>query len=110
MLSSHGKEVRGSPKRRLDGHQSRTSSLDSEHHGGETENKKQAEENKENMDMDEYYSDQDSWNESVISGTSDSAVQLCLHTRKNKNRWSNDYYKHFYIHLHYTQLILKSKV
>lgn len=35
---------------------------------GEVENKKEAEENKENMRLDEYYSDQDSWNESVISG------------------------------------------
>lgn len=68
-LSFNSKEVRCSPKRRSDGHVSRTSSMDSEQQGGEMESKKVAEENKENMGLDEYYSDQDSWNESVISGT-----------------------------------------
>lgn len=69
-LSFNSKEVRCSPKRRSDGHVSRTPSMDNEHQGGEVESKKVAEENKENMGLDEYYSDQDSWNESVISGTS----------------------------------------
>lgn len=68
-LSFNSKEVRCSPKRRSDGHVSRTYSLESEQQGGEVEGKKVAEENKENMGLDEYYSDQDSWNESVISGT-----------------------------------------
>lgn len=68
-LSFNSKEVRCSPKRRSDGYVSRTSSMESEQQGGEVGSKKEAEENKENMGLDEYYSDQDSWNESVISGT-----------------------------------------
>lgn len=67
--SFHGKEVRSSPKRRSDGRLSRTSSTEKEP-CGEGENKKEAEENKENMRLDEYYNDPDSWNESVISGES----------------------------------------
>lgn len=66
--SFNSKEIRCSPKRRSDSHVSRTFSTESEQQGGEVENKKEAEENKENMGLDEYYSDQDSWNESVISG------------------------------------------
>ncbi|XP_057217693.1 phosphatase and actin regulator 3b isoform X2 [Triplophysa rosa] len=62
------KEIRSSPKRRSDGRLSRTASTDNDQRG-EVENKKEAEENKENMRLDEYYSDQDSWNESVISAT-----------------------------------------
>lgn len=34
------------------------------------ESKKESDENKENWRLDEYLSDQDSWNESVISGES----------------------------------------
>ncbi|XP_062842615.1 phosphatase and actin regulator 3b isoform X2 [Trichomycterus rosablanca] len=84
--SFHGKEVRASPKWRLDGHTSRTSSLDSEHQGGEMESKKEAEENKENMDLDEYYSDQESWNESVISGTLPRRIRKELLAVKLRNR------------------------
>lgn len=69
-ISFHGKEVRSSPKRRSDGRLSRTSSTEKEP-CGEGENKKEAEENKENMRLDEYYNDPDSWNESVISGQYD---------------------------------------
>lgn len=69
-VSFHGKEVRSSPKRRSDGRLSRTSSTEKEP-CGEGEKKKEAEENKENMRLDEYYNDPDSWNESVISGQSD---------------------------------------
>lgn len=41
------------------------------------ESKKESDENKENWRLDEYLSDQDSWNESVISGMSaDSTLVL----------------------------------
>lgn len=63
------KEVRSSPKRRQDGRLSRTPSTEREP-AGEPEAKKQSDENKENRRLDEYLSDQDSWNESVISGMS----------------------------------------
>ncbi len=79
-LSFQTKEARSSLKRRLDGRLSRTSSTEREP-AGETEGKKESDENKENWRLDEYLSDQDSWNESVISGRSaDSrrAVQLSL--------------------------------
>lgn len=58
-----------SPKRRLDGRLSRTCSTEKES-TGESESKKEYDENKENRRLDEYLSDQDSWNESVISGKS----------------------------------------
>lgn len=67
LHSFHGKEIRSSPRRRSDGRLSRTASTENEP-SEEVQNKKEAEENKENMRLDEYYSDQDSWNESVISG------------------------------------------
>lgn len=76
--SFNSKEVRCSPKRRSDGHVSRTSSMESEQQGGEVGSKKEAEENKENMGLDEYYSDQDSWNESVISGTYRQRRDYCM--------------------------------
>ncbi|AWP03422.1 Phosphatase and actin regulator [Scophthalmus maximus] len=66
--SFQAKEARSSPKRRLDGRLSRTSSTEREP-AGESESKKQSDENKENWRLDEYFSDQDSWNDSVISGT-----------------------------------------
>ncbi len=66
LHSFQGKEIRGSPRRRSDGRLSRTVSTENEP-SVEVQNK-EAEENKENMRLDEYYSDQDSWNESVISG------------------------------------------
>ncbi|XP_008291734.1 phosphatase and actin regulator 3-like [Stegastes partitus] len=65
--SFQAKEARSSPKRRLDGRLSRTSSTEREP-AGESESKKESDENKENWRLDEYLSDQDSWNESVISG------------------------------------------
>lgn len=68
-LSFQAKEARSSPKRRLDGRLSRTSSTEREP-SGEPESKKESDENKENWRLDEYLSDQDSWNESVISGRS----------------------------------------
>ncbi|MCI4390352.1 hypothetical protein PGIGA_G00121700 [Pangasianodon gigas] len=84
--SFNSKEVRCSPKRRSDGHVSRTSSTDSEPQGGEVESKKEAEENKENMGLDEYYSDQDSWNDSVISGTLPRRIRKELLAVKLRNR------------------------
>lgn len=68
-LSFQAKEARSSPKRRLDGRLSRTSSTEREP-TGESDSKKESDENKENWRLDEYLSDQDSWNESVISGKS----------------------------------------
>lgn len=68
-LSFQTKEARSSLKRRLDGRLSRTSSTEREP-APESESKKESDENKENWRLDEYLSDQDSWNESVISGTS----------------------------------------
>lgn len=61
------KEARCSPKRRADGRLSRTSSMERESLG-EMDGKKRSDENKENCSLDQYASDQDSWNESVISG------------------------------------------
>uniref|UniRef100_A0A8C1A196 Phosphatase and actin regulator n=1 Tax=Cyprinus carpio carpio TaxID=630221 RepID=A0A8C1A196_CYPCA len=83
--SFHGKEIRGSPRRRSDGRLSRTVSTENEP-SAEVENKKEAEENKENMRLDEYYSDQDSWNESVISGTLPRRIRKELLTVKLRNR------------------------
>lgn len=65
--SFQAKEGRSSLKRRLDGRLSRAASSEKEP-GGESESKKESDENKENWRLDEYLSDQDSWNESVISG------------------------------------------
>ncbi|XP_058647874.1 phosphatase and actin regulator 3b isoform X2 [Onychostoma macrolepis] len=83
--SFHGKEIRGSPRRRLDGRLSRTASTENEP-SEEVQNKKEAEENKENMRLDEYYSDQDSWNESVISGTLPRRMRKELLAVKLRNR------------------------
>lgn len=69
ISSFQAKEARSSLKRRLDGRLSRTSSTEKEP-AGESESKKESDENKENWRLDEYLSDQDSWNESVISGES----------------------------------------
>lgn len=66
-FSFQAKEGRSSLKRRLDGRLSRASSSEKEP-GGESDNKKESDENKENWRLDEYLNDQDSWNESVISG------------------------------------------
>lgn len=80
-LSFQAKEARSSPKRRLDGRLSRTSSTEREP-AGESESKKQSDENKENWRLDEYFSDQDSWNDSVISGrsllTADALKYICF--------------------------------
>ncbi|XP_066528765.1 phosphatase and actin regulator 3b isoform X2 [Hoplias malabaricus] len=78
--SFHSKEVRGSPRRRSDGRLSRTSSTEGEKQSGEVE------ENKENMRLDEYYNDQDSWNESVISGTLPRRIRKELLAVKLRNR------------------------
>ncbi|XP_051932937.1 phosphatase and actin regulator 3b isoform X1 [Hippocampus zosterae] len=79
------KEVRPSPKRRQDGRLSRTSSTEREP-AGEPEAKKQSDENKENRRLDEYLSDQDSWNESVISGTLPRRMRKELLAVKLRNR------------------------
>lgn len=68
-LSFLAKEARSSPRRRLDVRLYRTFSVEKEP-GGESESKKQCDENKENRRLDEYLNDQDGWNESVISGMS----------------------------------------
>ncbi|KAJ3603267.1 hypothetical protein NHX12_031009 [Muraenolepis orangiensis] len=83
--SFQGKEVRSSPKRRLDGRLWRAASVEKEP-AGEAESKKELEENKENRRLDEYYSDQDSWNESVISGTLPGALRKELLAVKLRNR------------------------
>ncbi|XP_051967618.1 phosphatase and actin regulator 3b [Xyrauchen texanus] len=83
--SFHSKEIRSSPKRRSDGRLSHTASNEKEPNG-EVENEKEAEENKENMRLDEYYSDQDSWNESVISGTLPRRIRKELLVVKLRNR------------------------
>ncbi|XP_029990042.1 phosphatase and actin regulator 3b isoform X2 [Sphaeramia orbicularis] len=86
--SFQGKEARSSPKRRLDGRLSRTSSTEKEPGGGEqkADNKKESDENKENWRLDEYLSDQDSWNESVISGTLPRRMRKELLAVKLRNR------------------------
>uniref|UniRef100_A0A3B3SX17 Phosphatase and actin regulator 3b n=1 Tax=Paramormyrops kingsleyae TaxID=1676925 RepID=A0A3B3SX17_9TELE len=90
--SLHGKEIRSSPKRRSDGRLSRTSSTEKES-AGDAESKKESDENKENLRLDEYYSDtsgllhdQDSWNESVISGTLPRRMRKELLAIKLRNR------------------------
>ncbi|XP_073682108.1 phosphatase and actin regulator 3b [Garra rufa] len=83
--SFHGKEIRSSPRRRSDGRLSRTASAENDQ-SAEVENKKEAEENKENMRLDEYYGDQDSWNESVISGTLPRRIRKELLAVKLRNR------------------------
>nr|XP_046240787.1 phosphatase and actin regulator 3b isoform X2 [Scatophagus argus] len=79
------KETRSSLKRRLDGRLSRTSSTEKEP-AGESEGKKESDENKENWRLDEYLSDQDSWNESVISGTLPRRMRKELLAVKLRNR------------------------
>ncbi|XP_026202902.1 phosphatase and actin regulator 3b isoform X2 [Anabas testudineus] len=79
------KEARLSPKRRLDGRLSRTCSTEKES-TGESESKKEYDENKENRRLDEYLSDQDSWNESVISGTLPRRMRKELLAVKLRNR------------------------
>lgn len=89
-LSFQTKESRSSLKRRLDGRLSRTSSTEREQ-AGESESKKESDENKENWRLDEYLNDQDSWNDSVISGRSADCRQylLCcylpLHVQSQQN-------------------------
>ncbi|XP_029947802.1 phosphatase and actin regulator 3b [Salarias fasciatus] len=83
--SFQNKEARSSPKRRLDGRLSRTSSVEREP-PGEAEGKKESDENKENRRLDEYLSDPDSWNESVISGTLPRRMRKELLAVKLRNR------------------------
>ncbi|KAM9813806.1 phosphatase and actin regulator 3b [Neosynchiropus ocellatus] len=79
------KDARSSPKRRLDGRLSRTSSTEKEP-AGESENKKNSDENKENWRLDEYLSDPDRWNNSVISGTLPRRMRKELLAVKLRNR------------------------
>ncbi|XP_054883034.1 phosphatase and actin regulator 3b isoform X2 [Poeciliopsis prolifica] len=79
------KEARCSPKRRADGRLSRTSSMERESLG-EMDGKKRSDENKENCRLDQYASDQDSWNESVISGTLPRRMRKELLAVKLRNR------------------------
>ncbi|XP_047203266.1 phosphatase and actin regulator 3b isoform X1 [Girardinichthys multiradiatus] len=79
------KEARCSPKRRLDGRLSRTSSTEKESLG-ESDSKKTSDENKENCRLDQYMSDEDSWNESVISGTLPRRMRKELLAVKLRNR------------------------
>ncbi|XP_008408415.1 phosphatase and actin regulator 3b isoform X1 [Poecilia reticulata] len=79
------KEARCSPKRRADGRLSRTSSMERESLG-EMDGKKRSDENKENCRLDQYASDQDSWNESVISGTLPRRIRKELLAVKLRNR------------------------
>ncbi|XP_054472952.1 phosphatase and actin regulator 3b isoform X2 [Anoplopoma fimbria] len=83
--SFQSKEARSPFKRRLDGRLSRTSSTEREP-AGESESKKESDENKENWRLDEYLSDQDSWNDSVISGTLPRRVRKELLAVKLRNR------------------------
>ncbi|XP_075880825.1 phosphatase and actin regulator 3b isoform X2 [Nelusetta ayraudi] len=83
--SFQAKEGRSSLKRRLDGRLSRASSTEKDP-GGELESKKESDENKENWRLDEYLSDQDSWNESVISGTLPRRIRKELLAVKLRNR------------------------
>ncbi|CAK6958750.1 phosphatase and actin regulator 3b [Scomber scombrus] len=83
--SFQAKEARSSPKRRLDGRLSRTSSTEREP-ASEPESKKESDENKENWRLDEYLNDQDSWNESVISGTLPRRMRKELLAVKLRNR------------------------
>ncbi|KAJ8360883.1 hypothetical protein SKAU_G00174080 [Synaphobranchus kaupii] len=90
--SFHAKEIRSSPKRRSDGRLSRVCSQEKEP-TGETDCKKDSDENKENLRLDQYYSDasgllhdQDSWNESVISGTLPRRMRKELLAVKLRNR------------------------
>ncbi|KAM4741187.1 phosphatase and actin regulator 3b isoform 2-T2 [Anableps anableps] len=78
------KEARCSPKRRLDGRLSRTSNTERESLG-ESDNKR-SDENKENCRLDQYMNDQDSWNESVISGTLPRRMRKELLAVKLRNR------------------------
>ncbi|XP_075993006.1 phosphatase and actin regulator 3b [Genypterus blacodes] len=83
------KEARSSPRRRLDVRLCRPTSTEKETcggGGGESESKKQCDENKENRRLDEYLSDQDSWNDSVISGTLPRRMRKELLAVKLRNR------------------------
>ncbi|XP_058860041.1 phosphatase and actin regulator 3-like isoform X1 [Acipenser ruthenus] len=93
------KEMRPSPKRRSEGRLSRTSSTEREPAGGAgvPESKqgagKDSDENKENVRLDERRTDasglpqdQDSWNDSIISGTLPRRMHKELLTVKLRNR------------------------
>ncbi|XP_063315697.1 phosphatase and actin regulator 3 isoform X2 [Pelobates fuscus] len=83
--SFHGREIKSSPKKRVDFRTSRPSSMEKSkdginYHDGDTENKtisvKESEENKENLIRDSghkddmlHYQDEDALNSSIISGT-----------------------------------------
>ncbi|KAM8914477.1 phosphatase and actin regulator 3b isoform 1-T1 [Spinachia spinachia] len=83
--SFQAKEARSSLKRRMDGRLSRTSSTEREP-ATESEGRKQSDENKENWRLDEYLNDQDSWNDSVISGSLPRRMRKELLAVKLRNR------------------------
>ncbi|KAJ8016471.1 hypothetical protein DPEC_G00007550 [Dallia pectoralis] len=104
--SVHGPAEPASPPwRRSDGRISRSSSSENQSAGGGTivnwlhqaERKKEAEENKENVRLDQCFSDasgiphdQDDWNDSVISGTLPRRLRKELLTVKLRNRPSKE--------------------
>ncbi|XP_036389424.1 phosphatase and actin regulator 3a isoform X2 [Megalops cyprinoides] len=91
--SFHGKEVRSSAKPLSEGQPSRSSSVEKEP-GGEVVVKKDADENKENVQVEDsrvrdecgLQYDQDSWNDSVISGTLPRRMREELLAVKLRNR------------------------
>ncbi|CAB1336845.1 unnamed protein product, partial [Coregonus sp. 'balchen'] len=104
--SVHGPAEPGSPPwRRSDGRISRSTSSENQSAVGggivdwlhQAERKKEAEENKENVRLDQCFSDssglphdQDDWNDSVISGTLPSRLRKELLTVKLRNRPSKE--------------------
>ncbi|KAJ0068853.1 hypothetical protein NL108_012099, partial [Boleophthalmus pectinirostris] len=87
LVLFQAKEVRSSPKRRLEGRLSRTPSTEKQNSGEQKpDNKKECDENKENWRLDEYLSDPDSWNDSVISGTLPRRMRKELLAVKLRNR------------------------
>ncbi|KAL1007846.1 hypothetical protein UPYG_G00092390 [Umbra pygmaea] len=83
------KEMRSSPKRRVEGRLSRTASVEKESVSGpdrEKDREKESDENKENRRLDEFYNDPDRWNDSVISGTLPRRMRKELLAVKLRNR------------------------
>ncbi|XP_024915679.1 phosphatase and actin regulator 3b isoform X2 [Cynoglossus semilaevis] len=79
------KEARSSPQRRFDGRLSRMSSTEREP-GVEPACKKESDENKENVRLDQSVGDQESWNESAMSGTLPRRMKKELLAVKLRNR------------------------
>ncbi|KAJ7994418.1 hypothetical protein DPEC_G00249070 [Dallia pectoralis] len=83
------KEMRSSPKRRIDGRLFRTASMETEPPVGterERERENESDENKENRRLDEFYHNPDRWNDSVISGTLPRRIRKELLAVKLRNR------------------------